>query len=176
MQGMKLMLLVMVVSMLVASLWSSVPIIKTTVHAILNPSAGTFLNWNYSWGLVIITGVITLITTLLQKYTTDQEAIKQLKVEQKSLQEKMKDVKDNPEKMMELQKEQMELTFNKMMPLTMRPLIYTAIPFVLFLRWFSDYFTTAGNPKLFSFFSWFWAYFLFSIVFSSIFRKVLKVH
>jgi uncharacterized membrane protein (DUF106 family) len=59
----------------------------------------------------------------------------------------------------------------------MRPLLYTAIPFVLFFRWFADYFS---NPffaafRFFGFLSWFWFYLIGSIIFSSIFRKVLKV-
>ena len=111
----------------------------------------------------------------MQKYLTDQEVLKTIKEEQKIVQQEMKLARSSPEKSMELSKKSLELTM-KAMPMTMRPLVYTVIPFVLFLRWFQDYFTAAGNPKIFGFLTWFWAYLIFSILFSTIFRKVLKVH
>lgn len=169
------MFLVMILSLVIASLWNSVPIISTSVHAVLDPTAGTFLNWEVTVGMLVITAIITLITTILQKYLTDQDTLKTIKEEQKIVQQEMKLARSSPEKSMELSKKSMELTM-KAMPITMRPLMYTVVPFVLFFRWFSDYFTAAGNPKLLGFMSWFWAYLVFSIVFSSIFRKVLKVH
>ena len=169
------MLLVMILSLVIAGLWNSVPIISTSVHALLDPTAGVFLTWHVTIGMLVITAIITLITTILQKYLTDQDTLKTIKEEQKIVQQEMKLARSSPEKSMELSKKSMELTM-KAMPITMRPLMYTVIPFVLFFRWFSDYFTTTGNPKILGFFSWFWAYLVFSIVFSSIFRKVLKVH
>ncbi len=173
MKGMNILILVMLLTTGIAILWSNIPAIKLTVHAILDPTIGIFLSWSTTVGLLIITAIIVLITTLLQKYTTDQQTLKELKEEQKLLSEEMKKFKEHPEKLMELQKKQFEL-MGKTMPLTMRPLIYTAIPFVLFFRWFNDYFT-ANPTKVFGI-SWFWAYFLASIIFSTIFRKVMKVH
>jgi uncharacterized membrane protein (DUF106 family) len=172
MKGMKILFFVMVLSMIVAFMWNSIPVVKTIVHAVLDPTAGAFLNWHVSIGMIFITFVITLITTLLQKYTTDQQTLKELKNEQKLLSEEMKKYKEHPEKLVELQKKQFEL-MGKTMPLTMRPLLYTAIPFVLFFRWFSDYFI-ANPTKIFGI-SWFWAYLILSILFSTILRKVLKV-
>ena len=123
--------------------------------------------------MIIITAIISLILSLVQKYATDQESLKQLKSEQKLLQEEMKQYKDHPEKLMELQKKQLEF-IPKTMDLTMAPVLYTAIPIILFFRWFSEYFTM--NPeKILGFFSWFWAYLIFSIVFSIVFRKVFKM-
>ncbi|MEK6893352.1 MAG: EMC3/TMCO1 family protein [Nanoarchaeota archaeon] len=170
---MKILILVMLLTTGVAILWNNLPIIKNTVHAALDPTIGIFLDWNVAIGMLVVTAIIVLITTLLQKYTTDQQTLKELKEEQKLLSEEMKKFKEHPEKIMELQKKQFEL-MGKTMPLTMRPLIYTAIPFVLFFRWFSDYFI--ANPVKVLGMNWFWAYFLASIIFSTIFRKVLKVH
>ncbi len=172
---MGVMFFVMLLSLVVASLWTSIPGLRDAVHLVLNPTAGVLLNWNYTLGLLLITTLITLITTILQKYATDQDFLKTIKEEQKIVQQEMKLAKSNPTKSMELSKKSMELTM-KAMPITMKPLMYTVIPFVLFLRWFQDFFTTAGNPTILGFMSWFWAYLVFSIVFSSIFRKVLKVH
>ena len=171
----KLIFLVMILSILIASLWDTVPAIKDSVHAVLNPSAGRLLNWNITWGMTILIFIITAITTLLQKYTTDQKTLKELKQEQKILQEEMKKYKENPAKIMELQKKQMEF-LPKTMKLTMRPIIFTGIPFVLFFRWFMDYFALIPDFKFFNFFSWFWFYLIGSIIFSSILRKVFKVY
>jgi len=177
MKGMWVFFVVMLAGIFVGTLWNSVPAIKDNAHAILDPSVGALLNWNVSWGMVIITAVLTIIITLLQKYTTDQETLRQLKKEQKLLNEEMKKFKDHPEKMMELQKKSLEF-IPKTMDITMRPLMYTAIPIILFFRWFSDFFFVAAGAspiKIFGFFSWFWAYLLLSIIFSMIFRKVFKV-
>ncbi|MBI5871717.1 DUF106 domain-containing protein [archaeon] len=172
MKGMTILFLVMLGSILIASLWNSIPAIKDSVHAVLDPTAGKLMNWNIYFGFIVVSLIITLITTLVQKYTTDQETLKKLKQEQKLLQEEMKKYKDNPEKMLEFQKKSFEI-IPKTMDITMRPIIYTFVPFVLLLRWFGDYF--AGNPfKFFGFLSWIWFYILSAIALSVIIRKVLK--
>lgn len=172
MKGMGVLFLVMLLTTAVAFLWNGLPIVKNAVHAILDPAVGPLLAWQAAVGLIIITALITLITTIIQKYTTDQKTLKELKEEQKLLNEEMKKYKDHPEKLMELQKKSFEIV-GKTMPITMRPLLYTAIPFVLFFRWFSDYFI--ANPVKIIGLSWFWAYLIFSIIFSTIFRKLMKV-
>jgi len=174
MKELKTLFTVMLVSIIIALSWDSVKGIRDAAHSVLDPTLGTILDLHLNIGFLIAVAIIGLITTLVQKYATDQATIKQIKDEQKALQVEMKQYKEHPEKLMELQKKSMELVF-KTMPLTMRPLVYTAVPFILLLRWFGDYFIT--NPiKIFGFFSWLWAYILFSILFSSIFRKWLKVH
>jgi len=166
----------MLASVLVVSLWDSVPSIKNSVHAVLNPTAGALLNWNLTIGMLVIVAVISLFTTLIQKYTTDQEALKKLKEGQKALQEEMKKFqKENPAKVMELQKKQFE-SMPKMMKLSMASIVYTGIPFILFFRWFGDFFTLMGDPKFFGFLSWFWFYLIGLMIVGSVLRKVLKVH
>jgi len=167
-------ILIMLASTLIAGLWDSVPMIKDSIHFIFDPTAGILLKWNLDWGMVIIVLLITLIMTLVQKYTTDQNELKRLKGEQKKIQEEMKQCKDNPQKMMELQKQTMPMTM-EMMKHSMQPLIYTAVPIVLFFRWFNDYFVAAGDVKIFGLLSWFWFYLLASIVFSIAIRKLFKV-
>ncbi|MEM3112803.1 MAG: EMC3/TMCO1 family protein [Candidatus Pacearchaeota archaeon] len=173
--SMRWIFIVLILTLLIAFLWDYIPFIKDSVHLILNPVAGELLKWNLNIGMTLIVFIITLVTTLFQKYATDQKTLKEIKDEQKILQEEMKKFKDNPEKVLELQKKQFEF-IPKTMQLTMRPLIYTGIPIVLFFRWFSDYFDELGNPKLFVYFSWFWFYLLASIIFSIILRKIFKVH
>src|SRR3989338_10197697 len=165
-------IIIMLGSLLIASLWDKIPQIKNSVHFILDPSAGAALDWNLNIGMLIIVFVITLLTTIVQKYATDQKALKELKKEQKEIQKQMKEFKNHPEKVMELTKKQWKL-MPKQMKLSMRALAYTGIPFILFFRWFSDYFVEAGNPKLWLGMSWFLFYILFLIIFGAILRKTM---
>ncbi len=49
---------------------------------------------------------------------------------------------------MELQKKQFAF-LPKMMKMSMRPMVYTAIPLILFFRWFMDYFTAFESFRFF---------------------------
>ncbi len=165
---------VMVVSLVIAFYWDKIGFIKNSVHAVLNPSAGALLNWDLTFGMLIIVFVIGLVTTIVQKYATDQKTLKELKAEQKILQKEMKKYKEHPEKLMELQKKQFEF-LPKTMKLSMRAMIYTGVPFILFFRWFMDFFAAIPDFRFFGFLTWFWFYLIFTIVFSSVFRKVFDV-
>ena len=135
MKGMGVVFLVMLLGIAVATLWDKIPIIGDSVHLALDPSLGILLDWEVTIGLLIITAVLNLITTFLQKKMTDQDLLKQLKEEQKLVNQELKLYRDNPQKSMELSKKSMELAM-KTMPITMRPVIYTTIPFILLIRWF----------------------------------------
>ena len=175
MKGMGVIFLVMLLGIVVATFWNSFPAINEGVHSALDPSLGSLLDWNATIGLLIITAVLNLITTILHKHTTDQDLLKQIKDEQKIVQEEMKLYRSsNPAKSLELSKKSAELAM-KSMPIAMRPVLYTTIPFILLIRWFGDYF--ADKPvKILGFMSGIWAYIVFFIVFSMLFRKLLKVH
>lgn len=164
----------MVVSLVVAFMWDSLESVKRVVHSVLDPSAGALLGWEITFGMLIIIFILTAITTLIQKYTTDQETLRNLKKEQKELSEEMKKYRSNPEKVLELQKSALP-TSMKIMELSMRSAFYTIIPFILLFRWFMDYFAEIPEFRFFGFFSWFWFYLVFAIIFSSILRKVLRV-
>ncbi|MBS3066389.1 DUF106 domain-containing protein [Candidatus Pacearchaeota archaeon] len=166
--------IVMIASLAIASLWNVVPQISSAIHYILDPILGSLLNWHVTIGMLAITLIITLMTTLIQKYGTDQETMRSLKAEQKKLSEDMKQYKNQPDKIMELNKKQFEF-MGEMMKHSMRPIIYTGIPLVLLFRWFVDYFAQIPDFKFFGFLTWLWMYLIFSIVFSTVLRKVLKV-
>jgi uncharacterized membrane protein (DUF106 family) len=174
MKGMFWVFALMILSLVIASAWTSIPVIKDTVTPALNSSVGVLLNWNPTIGMIILTAVLTLITTLLQKFFTDQDTLKQIKEEQKLLQQEMKLAKDNPQNSLELSKKSMELTM-KAMPITMKPFIFTIIPFVLLLRWMADFYVVYP-VKIFGFLSGIWAYIVFSIIISILFKKLFKVH
>jgi len=168
---------VMLISLAIAWLWDKANFswIKDSIDFILNPTAGFLLNWNLDLGMIIIVFVITFLTTLVQKYATDQKALKELKKEQKEIQKQMKEFKEHPEKVMELQKKQWKL-MPKQMKLSMRAISYTGVPFILFFRWFQDFFATLGGVKFLGFIgSWFIFYILVSLIISSILRKYMDV-
>lgn len=160
--------LIMAVSFYIASAWEKVPVIKDSVSAVLDPTLGALLNWSVIWGFVLIVALTALILTLSQKFLSDQEKLRDLKSEQKALQEEMKKYKDNPEKLMEFQKQQLEF-IPKTFDLTLKPIIYTAIPIILLFRWFGDHLQPVFGGW------WIFYYLVGSIIFSSIFRKAFKV-
>jgi uncharacterized membrane protein (DUF106 family) len=166
--------IVMFASLAIAFFWDKVGFIKNGAHAVLNPTAGFLLNWNITIGMSLIILVISIFMTLIQKYATDQKTLKEMREEQKILQEEMKKYKNHPEKVAELSRKQLEF-IPKTMKLTMRPIVYTAIPLILFFRWFNDFFAPMVGFKFFGFFSWFWFYLLGTLIFSSILRKIFKV-
>jgi uncharacterized membrane protein (DUF106 family) len=168
-------LIIMVASFVIAGLWDKIPAIKNSIHYILDPTAGALLAWNLNFGMIIVVFVITLLTTLVQKYATDQKTLKEMKKEQKEIQKQMKEFKNHPEKLMELQKKQMAMLMPQM-KLSMRAVAYTGIPFLLFFRWFTDYFAVLPEgTKFFLGMGWFLFYFIFAIIFGTIFRKYLDV-
>jgi uncharacterized membrane protein (DUF106 family) len=173
-KSLTIMFVVLIVSALFGLMWDQIPIIKESVHAILDPTFGALLVWNVTVGMLLISALLALITTLMQKYFTDQDTLRKLKAEQKLLQQEMRKFEKDPQKLLQLQKKQLEF-IPKTMDLTMRPLIFTAVPIILLFRWFNDFFLTYSADKIFGFMTWIWAYLLFSIIFSAIFRKVLNV-
>lgn len=164
---------VMVVSLAIAAFWNRLPFIKNSVNAVLNPTAGALLNWNLVIGMTILVLLLSIFMTLIQKYTTDQKTLREMKEEQKKLQEDMKKFQVGSKEHTELSMKSLS-SIGPMFRLSMRPIIYTAIPIILLFRWFTDYFALV-NFKFFGFLSWFWFYLIGSIIFSSVLRKVLKV-
>ena len=174
--GFGLILLVMVASLAIAAFWNSIPFIKNSVGAVLNPTAGAFLNWNLVIGMTILILILSVFMTLIQKYTTDQKALREIREEQKKMQEDLKKLAPGSKEHTELSMKSLKF-MGPMIKLSMRPIIYTAIPIILLFRWFTDYFSSAALSefRFFGFLSWFWFYLLGSIIFSSILRKIFKV-
>jgi uncharacterized membrane protein (DUF106 family) len=175
----RVIIIVMFLTMIIAFNWENWSWLSGSIHAILDPTAGALLNWEMTVGMLIIVMVITVITTLVQKYATDQDKLRELKKDQKKLQEEMKKHRSEPQKMKALQKKQMEM-MPQTMKLSMRSIIDTGIPFVLFFRWFDDFFrvveeSTGAPVRFLGIFSWFWFYLIFTMVFSTILRKKMNV-
>ncbi len=173
-----LVLIVMGISLAIGLFWDSIPLIKNSFHFLLDPTIGMFFNWNVLWGMIILVFVINVAMMLVQKYTTDQKTLKDIKKEQKEMQKAMKECSHDPEKMMEMNKKQMKFmkdTFLVTMKLTMRSWVFTLIPLIALFRWLGDYFAIIPDYRFFGIFSWFWFYFAFTIILSMILKKVLDV-
>lgn len=167
------MFLAFLASLVIAILWQRVDAISNFGHSLLDPVFGSLLDWNIFWGMTIIVFILSVIMTLIQKYGVDQEALKEIKKEQKKLQADMKKYKEHPDKLMEFNQQQIEI-MGRMFKISMGSIVYTAIPFVIFFRWFYDYFAVV-DYQFFGFLSWFWFYLIFSIILSSILRKIFKL-
>ncbi len=172
----KFIIILTLVALLVASAWEKIALIKNTAHFVLDPTLGFLISWHPFLGLIIVVLIINLLITIIHKYTTDQKALKEIREKNKEIQTQMKEAQKNKdqEKISALSKQsfaQMSDQFKH----SFSSMGYTAIPLILFFRWFGDFFTTLGNPKIFIGFGWFGTYFIFSIIFSTILRKILKV-
>ena len=117
--------------------------------------------------IIVIASIVTLISSTVTKFLTDQEQLKKLKARQKELQEKLKTCKGDQCKMMEIQSEMLQIT-GTMMKSSFKPMFVTLIPFLLLFYWIKSIY----NPILPS---WFWYYLVAGMVSSLIFRKLLKM-
>ena len=139
-----------------------------------------FFNLIFGWavnispltGMIVISFILTLIVTLVYKWTTDQVMMKSLKDELKQHQKEMKDHKGDPKKMMEIQGKAMEKNMKYFMH-SLKPMLITFIPLILVFGWLKENYD--GVEVLFGL-SWIWSYIIFSIIFSIILRKVMKVY
>ena len=125
----------LLISFVILGMWDSVPVIKNTVNGVLDPTFGKLIKMNFLFGFMIVVGILALILTFVQKYTTDQKTLRELKKEQKILQGEMKKYKDDPAKILELQKKQFEF-LPKTMDLTATSILYTIVPMILLFKWF----------------------------------------
>lgn len=105
-----------------------------SVESFMDPLLNPLLQLGYFWALLIMSLIITLITTLIYKYTTNQNLMKDLKDELKALQKEMKELRDQPEKAMAVQKKVMD-TNSKYMMHSFKPMLFSFVPIILFFGW-----------------------------------------
>src|SRR3989338_7043876 len=103
-------------------------------EGVLSPIFDPMLKFPIFAVVLIMSFLITLITTVIYKYTTNQSLMKDLKDEMKALQGEMKTLKDNPSKMMEIQKKSMQ-TNMKYMSHSMKATLITFLPIIFIFGW-----------------------------------------
>tara|TARA_Y100000310_G_scaffold104733_1_gene103085 strand:- start:9963 stop:10367 length:405 start_codon:yes stop_codon:yes gene_type:complete len=121
------------------------------------------------YSIMVIAIGITLISSLITKWLTNQEHLKSLKERQKELQKELKNCKDDC-KIKEIQMEMMKIT-GTMMKSSFKPMLITIVPFLILFAWIRGIY--GGEDALLA--SWFWWYLGSSLVSSLIFRKLLKM-
>ncbi len=108
-------------------------------NKILDPVFGPLMALPDSLAIIILAILISLLVTVVYKYTTNQNLMKQLKDEIKEFQKELKDLKNNPKKMMEVQSKAMQ-TNMKYMAQSMRSTLITFIPIILIFGWMSSHY------------------------------------
>ena len=122
---------------------------------------------NPKLSIIALSFLVTLGMTLVTKYVTDQNRMKELKELQKACQIKLKDNKGNPEKMAEIQKEIMSCSM-ELMKHSFKPMLFTMIPLLILIYWVRGIYTDVLS-------TWIWWYIGAGLVSSIVLRKVLKV-
>lgn len=113
--------------------------------------------------------LISFFISLVNYFVLDKEKMHEIKKRQKALQEEMKVHKDNPQKLMELQKE-MFSHMGTTMKHSMKPMLITFIPLIILFPILRNVLLTTEIAK-----TWFWWYLITSFAGSLIFRKLLKL-
>ena len=113
--------------------------------------------------IIIISFIVTLLITIVRYYTTDRERMKEIRDRQKALRLEMKQYKDHPEKMMEINKKMLE-DMPEQMKHSLKPMMITLIPTLIVFAWLrSTYALTSISG------SWLWWYIGASICFGILF-------
>ena len=105
---------------------------------LLNPVLGPLLKLPSLWAIVLLSFLISLIITLIYKFTTNQSLMKDLKEEMKAFQKQIKELKHDPKKAMEMQRMAMK-TNMKYMGHSMRSTLFTFIPIILIFGWMTSH-------------------------------------
>ena len=101
---------------------------------LLNPVFFPLLNLPTLWAVILLSFLISFVITLLYKYTTNQNLMKQLKDEMKEFQKEIKELRKEPEKAMQVQKKAMQ-TNMKYMTQSMKSTLYSFIPIIIIFSW-----------------------------------------
>lgn len=101
---------------------------------ILDPIFSPLLNLPTLWAVIILSFLISLLVTVVYKYTTDQNVMKGLKEEMKEFQKQIKELRKEPQKAMEVQKKAMQTNMKYMMH-SMRSTLYSILPIIVIFSW-----------------------------------------
>lgn len=110
--------------------------------------------------------IVTLAISIVNFFMVDREKMKEIKDRQKALRKDMKQFKDNPEKMMELNQKMLE-DLPEQMKHSFKPMIITLIPLLILFAWLRSTYAETAIAS-----TWLWWYIGTSIVFSIIIRKL----
>src|SRR3989338_9470100 len=142
------------------------------VDQILGFLFGWAINISPLFGIIVISFILSLVSLLAFKYLTDQELMKSFKERSKEMQNEIKKHKNDPKKMMEVNKkvqaEQMDLIIQQFKQ-SLKPMLVTLIPFILIFTWIRNIYEPFGT--VFLGMGGIGNYIVFSLIFSLILRK-----
>jgi len=117
-------------------------------QGLVDPILSPLLNLNSFLAVAIMSLAVTLIITLIYKFTTNQKLMKDLKTEMKEFQKEMKELRAHPEEAMKVQKKAMQ-TNMKYMSHSMKSTLFTLLPVIILFGWMNANFAfTAINPGM----------------------------
>jgi len=105
-----------------------------SITGALGVALGPLLHLPLFLVVLIMSLLVSLISTLIYKYTTDQDLMKTLKEELKSLQKLIKEFRHDPQKSMEVNEKLMKVNSRYFMQ-SLKPMIYTLLPLLLIFGW-----------------------------------------
>ena len=123
--------------------------------------------WNARIAIIILSFLVTLFITVVTYFMTDRERMKEIKAKQKALRLEIKKHRDNPTRMMELNKQMME-DMPEQMKHSFKPMIVTIVPLLILFAWLRGTFAESTIAS-----TWFWWYLGSSLVFSMSLRKMV---
>jgi uncharacterized membrane protein (DUF106 family) len=130
---------------------------------------------------ILIAAVIVFITSLIYRFLMNQKEAREIKIQQKEKQEKMKELqKTNPQEANRVMNEILKLS-NKQFKIMMKPMIVSFIIVIMVLPFLPEVFPGAvvnlpfTLPFFGSDFGWLMWYIIVSVPLNSIFRKILGV-
>ncbi len=133
--------------------------------------------------IYIITLFTSLFITIINKYMTDQEKIKKLRLEMKDLQKKMREqMAKDPQKAQGLQQEIMKKSMENMKhAMNPKVMLITLIPILLVFTFVSKVYSPLGSffdlglNILWLPWGWLGTYILFSLINAILLKKLLNV-
>ncbi|MEM2131401.1 MAG: EMC3/TMCO1 family protein [Candidatus Woesearchaeota archaeon] len=104
----------------------------------LSQISNFFLNIHPALSLLIISFILSLLITLVNKFFTDQKLMKSIREEQLKLQKEIKNISNNPKRLSKVNSRLMELNL-KYMNESMKATLFTLIPFWLVFGWLNTH-------------------------------------
>jgi uncharacterized membrane protein (DUF106 family) len=100
----------------------------------VNSALAPLLSLHPFWAIAIVALALSILITLIYKYTTNQKELKNIREETKVIQNEMKAAKGDMQKMTELNQKLLGIT-SKQMKHTLRSYIFTFLPVILIFGW-----------------------------------------
>jgi len=113
--------------------------------AILDPVLGWVLIFHPFVSILILSFIVTMLSNIIYKYTTNQKEMKNLKERIEGFRKEIKAAKDNPKKMMKLNQEAMSVNMQYMQK-SLKPMLFTFLPIIIIFAWMNAHFLYAELP------------------------------